>query len=268
MRLIAPSARVLISRLFSIPAVGVVIACLTRLFFILSMDVERPFRGLCQEPLMMSVRSVLSAAVALGLVSTASAWADPANHLVANYGDITLPFTRGISNSFSGTQALGFNSQDGQPVVYAAVGDSSYFYDDYVFTLPQTPQASFDAAAVSISLGSCLSLDNFSARVYRLEAGLASLTTGLPGSEQPIQAWTSTTVFAPGTTGTTVLFQNVALLTGATYALEFRGTIGGGFGGSYGGSLSITPVPEPGGLALVASSLGVMAGVARRRRWD
>jgi len=71
---------------------------------------------------------------------------------------------------------------------------------------------------------------------------------------------------APGLTGTTVLFQNVDLQAGASYALEFRGTIAGSSGGSYGGNLNITPVPEPSGLALLAASLGVMGIVTRRRR--
>ncbi|MGQ0598111.1 FxDxF family PEP-CTERM protein [Aquabacterium sp.] len=214
----------------------------------------------------MPIRFAMVALTALGLLSTSSAWADPANHVVANYGDVTLPFTRSIGNTFSGSQATGFVSQDGQPVVYASVGGLSYFYDDYVFNLPVSPQASFNAAAVSIDLGSFLSLQNFSARLYKLDAGLASLTTGLPSSGKPIQAWTSTALLAPGLTGTTVLFQNVDLQAGASYALELRGTINGSFGGSYGGNLNITPVPEPSGIALLAASLGVMTLVKRRRR--
>lgn len=213
----------------------------------------------------MPVRFAMAALTALGLLSTSSAWADPANHVVANYGDVTLPFTRSIGNSFSGSPASGFVSQDGQPVVYASVGGLSYFYDDYVFNLPLTPQATFNAAAVSIDLGSFLSLQHFSARLYKLDAGLASLTTGLPSSGQPAQAWTSTALLSPGLTGTTVLFQNVDLQAGASYALELRGTIDGSFGGSYGGNLNITPVPEPSGLALLAASLGVMTLVKRRR---
>lgn len=214
---------------------------------------------------MIPIRFAALALSALGALSASSAWADPANHVVANYGDVMLPFTRSIGNSFSGSQASGFVTQDGQPVVYAMVGGLSYFYDDFVFNLPVSPQASFSAAAVSIDLGNFLSLQNFSARLYKLNAGQASLTTGLPSSGQPVQAWTSTALLAPGVTGTTVLFQNVDLQAGASYALEFRGTIDGSSGGSYGGTLSITPVPEPTGLALMAASLGVMTLVSRRR---
>lgn len=213
----------------------------------------------------MSVRFAIAALAASGLLSASSAWADPANHVVANYGDVTLPFSRSIGNSFSGSQTSGFVSQDRQPVIYASVGGLSYFYDDYVFNLPLSPQASFNAAAVSIDLGSFLSLQNFSARLYRLDAGLASLTTGLPSSGAPVQAWTSTALVAPGVTGTTVLFQNVDLQAGATYTLELRGTIDGSFGGSYGGNLNITPVPEPTGLALLAASLALISLVQRRR---
>jgi len=53
------------------------------------------------------------ALTALGLLSASSVWADPANHVVANYGDVTLPFTRSIGNAFTGSQAMGFVSQDG-----------------------------------------------------------------------------------------------------------------------------------------------------------
>jgi len=221
--------------------------------------------GLSGELTVIQTRFAMAALTAFGLSSASLAWADPANHVVANYGDVTLPFTRSIGNTFSGSQTAGFVSQDGQPVVYASVGGLSYFYDDYVFNLPLTPQASFNAAAVSIDLGSFLSLQNFSARLYKLDAGLASLTTGLPSSGQPVQVWTSTSLLAPGVTGTTVLFQNVDLQAGASYALELRGTVAGSFGGSYGGNLNITPVPEPSGIALLAASLGVMTLVRRRR---
>jgi len=204
----------------------------------------------------------------LGLLSALSAtpaFADPANHLVADYGSIVLPFTHSIGNTFSGSQANGFTSQDGTPVVFATIGGKSYFYDDFLFSLPTSPQANFDAAAVTIDMGSFLSLQNFSARLYKLDAGVASLTTGLPSSGTPIQAWTSTTLLAPGVTGTTVLFQNVDLQAGARYALEFRGTIAGGFGGSYGGNLNIAPVPEPSTGAIALAALCVVGLIGRRR---
>ncbi len=141
----------------------------------------------------------------------------------------------------------------------------NYFYDDFVFNLPLAPQAKFDAAAVTIDMGSFLGLQNFSARLYKLDAGLNSLTTGLPSSGTPVQSWTSSALLAPGVAGTTVLFLNVALQAGASYALEFRGTITGNYGGSYGGSLNITPVPEPSTYAIVLTALGVMGLVSRRR---
>lgn len=206
--------------------------------------------------------------LAAGVMSAMSVWADPGNHVVANFGDISLPFTRSIGNTFAASGAGAFVSQDGTPVVLTSIGGKTYFYDDFVFNLPLAPQASFNAAAVSIDLGSFLSLQNFSARLYRLDAGLASLTTGLPSSGPPVQSWTSSALVTPGLTGTTVLFQNVDLQAGASYALEFRGTIAGAFGGSYGGNLNITPipVPEPSSAAIVLAALGVLGLLKRRRQ--
>ena len=205
------------------------------------------------------------AVLSLALCSVMSAHASAANHLVADYGNIAVPFTHSIGDTFAGSQASGFVSQDGSPVVTATIGGLNYFYDDFTFSLPSSPQANFDAAAVTIDVGSFLGLQNFSARLYKLTNGMASLTTGVPSSGVN-QGWTVTSLLAPGVSSTTVLFQGVTLQSGASYALEVRGTVNGVAGGSYGGNLNITPVPEPGSLALLGASLGVIALVSRRRK--
>lgn len=207
-----------------------------------------------------------SMVVSLAALVCATAYASPANHVVANYGNINVPFTHTVGNVFSGTTTSGFVSQDGTPVVTATIGSSNYFYDDYVFTLPTEPLASFNAAAVTLDLGSFLSLQNFSARLYKLDSGVVSLTTGLPSSGTPVKPWTSSPLFGPGFSGTAVLFENVSLQAGAAYALEFRGTIAGTYGGSYGGTLNITPIPEPATASLVLASIGVMGLLMRRRK--
>jgi hypothetical protein len=204
----------------------------------------------------------------LAFLASLPVLAASANHVVTDFGNITLPFTHSIGDSFIGSQAGGFVTQDGAPVVTTTIGGLAYFYDDFVFSLPQAPLANFNAAAVSIDLGSFLSLQNFSARLYKLDSGLTSLTTGLPSSGTPIQSWTSSPLITPGLTGTAVLFQNVDLQAGATYTLEFRGTIAGAAGGSYGGNLNITPlaaIPEPDSAALLWASLGIIGMVSRRR---
>jgi hypothetical protein len=203
------------------------------------------------------------ALVLAGLVAATSADASAANHLVADYGSVGVPFTHSVGNTFSGSAGTGFTSQDGTALVTASIGGLNYFYDDFIFTLPSSPQANFDAAAVTIDMGSFLGLQNFSARLYRLDAGVSSLTTSLPSSGTPVQAWTSTTLLAPGVNSTTLLFQNVSLQSGASYALEFRGTINGSFGGSYGGHLNIIPVPEPDSAMLLMASLGLFSLVRR-----
>ena len=205
----------------------------------------------------------------LTALSAASAFADPANHLVINFGDISVPFTHSFGDTFSGSQGAGFVSEDGHAVVTTNLNGKNYFYDDFVFSLPASPQADFNAAAVSLNLGNFLSLLDFSARLYKLDNGLASLTTGTPSSGTPIRPWTSTALVQPGMTGTLVLIDNVTLQAGASYALEVRGTIAGTNGGSYGGNLNIvpTPVPEPTSLALMLASIGVMVMVSNRRRF-
>lgn len=201
----------------------------------------------------------------LAIMGAMSAHASAANHLAADFGNIAVPYTHSIGDTFSSAQGGGFVSQDGASVVTASIGGLNYFYDDFVFTLPTAPLANFDSAAVTIDMGSFVGLQNFSARLYKLDNGMASLTTGAP-SNPPVQAWTSTSLLAPGVTSTTLLFQNVSLQSGASYALEFRGTINGAFGGSYGGQLNITPVPEPASASLLLASLGVMAVAGLRRR--
>lgn len=212
---------------------------------------------------MFQLRSIV--VVSMMALASASASAAPANHVVANFGTVSVPFTHAIGNTFSGNAASGFVSQDGTPVVTASIGPFNYFYDDFIFTLPAAPSVSFDAAAVTLDLGSFLSLQNFAARLYKLDNGLASLTTGLPSSGIPVKPWTSSSVLSAGFNGTAVLFENVSLLAGASYALEFRGTIAGAFGGSYGGTLSITPVPEPTSASLMLASIGVLGLLSRRR---
>lgn len=214
---------------------------------------------------MVQLRSFIVASLAC--VSGATAFASSANHLVADYGNVGVPFTHSIGNTFSGTPSSGFVSQDGTPVVTAHIGTLDYFYDDYVFTLPTEPLASFNAAAVTIDLGSFLSLQNFSARLYKLDSGLSALTTGLPSSGTPLKPWTSSALLGTGFTGTAVLFDNISLQAGASYALEFRGTIAGAYGGSYGGNLNITPIPEPATASLVLASVGVLSLLVRRRRF-
>lgn len=212
---------------------------------------------------MVSLR--VSAVGSFASMLCAGAMAAPANHVVANYGDVTVPFTHSVGNSFSGSAAAGYVSQDGSTVVTTQINGLDYFYDDFVFTLPQAPLAHFDAAAVTLDLGNFLSLQNFAARLYKLETGQASLTTGPLGAVL-IKPWTSTALAADGFKGTAVLFDDVPLEAGASYALEFRGTIAGAFGGSYGGTLNITPVPEPQSAALVLASLGALGVLARRRQ--
>lgn len=66
----------------------------------------------------------------------------------------------------------------------------------------------------------------------------------------------------------TWIMPETALAGPGAYYLEVTGQVLGRMGGSYGGEMSVTasPVPEPGALALMGSGLGLIGFMTRRRK--
>ena len=65
-----------------------------------------------------------------------------------------------------------------------------------------------------------------------------------------------------------LLYYPTAALAPGLYGFTVAGNTVGGKGGSYSGTLSLTPVPEPAGYALLTVGLGILGLTARRQRND
>jgi len=113
---------------------------------------------------------------------------------------------------------------------------------------------------VSVSFLNVLGIDNLQARLYRV--GSDGLSTGAV-SGGATYAWASTTPLGGSTLSLTTFGAPVALLAGATYALEVRGLVYGPTA-SYGGNVNVSAVPESGSLSLALAGLLVAGGVGRR----
>jgi hypothetical protein len=231
---------------------------------------HQPFR---QEPSV--VRSFKLALVAAAALCCGAAFAAPTNVIQTDFGIITLPISQGFSNTFTTNGGSGYVDASGDAIdgstITAPFSQSAplvtgvfNFYDDFVFTLPESTGGSLTASAVSVSFQNLIGINNLQVRLYPVVAG--SLTTGVPASL--VSGW-STPLNAGGSTLTVSTFANpIAVTAGKTYTLEIRGDVFGPTG-SYGGNLNITAtpaVPEAEGWALALMGLGLVGAAARRTR--
>jgi hypothetical protein len=129
------------------------------------------------------------------------------------------------------------------------------FFDDYIFTIPG---ATANSISTTIDLGSLLQITNFQERLYDYGTN-PGITTGAPIGGA-IDAWVT-----PIGIGTVAVLPTTVLVPG-TYVLQMRGTVTGLGGGSYAGTLNLVPVPLPAALPMMLAGLGLLGGVARRRR--
>jgi len=130
------------------------------------------------------------------------------------------------------------------------------YFDDYIFTVSG---ATANSISTTIDLGTMLQITNFQERLYDYSTN-PGITTG-PAIGGSIDAWTSPI----GTSGSVAVL-NATTLAPGTYVLQMRGTVTGTFGGSYAGTLNLVPVPLPAALPMMLAGLGLLGGVARRRR--
>ncbi len=146
------------------------------------------------------------------------------------------------------------------PGSYGLNPNGAEFYDDYVFTIGGSSVSSITA---TIDLSQVFDISDLNVRLFSWsgtsEQSSQTVTIGsVPGGA--IQAWT----FATGTGEVAVIDQNN--LAAGTYVLQVRGNVSGANGGTYVGSLNVTPVPLPAALPLLLSGLGMLGGLAYRRK--
>jgi len=214
---------------------------------------------------------VATLALAAASLFSSLAQAQVVNQVQADFGVISpLPYSREFGTTFvrdavggylttatsRGTTTTG--SIDGsvvsRPLVSQPGSANFNFYDDLLFTMPAT-DGSLTASAVSVSFLNVLGIDNLQARLYGLSTGAVS--------GGATYAWASTTPLGGSTLSLTTFGAPVALLAGATYALEVRGLVYGPTA-SYGGNVNVSAVPESGSLSLALAGLLVAGGVGRR----
>jgi hypothetical protein len=154
--------------------------------------------------------------------------------------------------AFAGDTALGMINSPSTFVI-GNTGLNGAFTDNYAFSIPSNGWAAgsvteatinsiTDITGLSLSLWTTTGLNSFTA-VTNLANGVNWHTGGNSGSSL-----------------------GVTNLTPGNYEFMVTGIGGGAVGGSYGGSLAISPVPEPGEWALMASGLGLLGFIASRNR--
>jgi hypothetical protein len=130
------------------------------------------------------------------------------------------------------------------------------FYDDYVFTVSSS---TVDAASFLLNEGSTFAISDLQMRLYSTTGNTLPVLGDSPAG---LQAGWSNPISADGTTSNLA----TTMLTAGTYVLEVRGDVTGQSGGSYAGLIDLQPVPLPAALPLLLSGLGLLGGLARKRR--
>ena len=129
------------------------------------------------------------------------------------------------------------------------------FYDDYVFTVPDS---TVDAASFVLNEGGTFTINNLQMRLYTLAGnGTAPVLGDAPAGL--VAGWSN----AISSNGATSNLAETGL-SGGTYVLQVRGDVTGSAGGSYAGLIDLQPVPLPAGLPLLLSGIGLLGGLARR----
>jgi hypothetical protein len=205
------------------------------------------------------------ASLALWVAAGLAAFAAPAGaEMVLGYQEVgpSGPVTgSGTVNAYSGTVSdfYGDNFTGPTTTITGSPSPGWGFYDDFIFSI--STGASLDSVTSTINLGN-LSISNLEVRLYN-ESGNSPPVLNNPNGGV-ISSWSSPINGGPGITGTySVLSTDLGA---GTYVLEVRGNATGSSGGSYSGTLNLAPVPLPAALPLLVSGLGLLGGMARRRR--
>jgi hypothetical protein len=179
----------------------------------------------------------LATLAAIFALSSASVYADTTINLTVGSLPTSIPYSDTFTSAATGTT----------------------FFDDYIFTIPN---GSANSVTSSINLDSILGLANLQTRLYTGNTH----QTGVVALGTLMSAWGTTVNYSPTVGVTTVVLNPISLLAG-TYTLQVKGTVIGSAGGSYSGVLNIAqPIPEPESYAMLIAGLGILGGIARRRK--
>jgi hypothetical protein len=130
------------------------------------------------------------------------------------------------------------------------------FYDDYIFTVANS---TVDAASFLLNEGSTLAISDLQMRLYSTTRNTPPVLGDSPAG---LQANWSNPISTNGSQSNLA----TTMLSAGTYVLEVRGDVTGQSGGSYTGIIDLQPVPLPAALPLLLSGLGLLGGLARKRR--
>jgi PEP-CTERM motif-containing protein len=130
------------------------------------------------------------------------------------------------------------------------------FYDDYIFTVANS---TVDAASFLLNEGSTLAISDLQMRLYSTTGNTLPV---LGDSPDGLEANWSNPISTNGSQSNLA----TTMLNAGTYVLEVRGDVTGQDGGTYTGIIDLQPVPLPAALPLLLSGLGLLGGLARKRR--
>lgn len=124
---------------------------------------------------------------------------------------------------------------------FSSTPTAGVFSDVYTFSLAA---AGFATSSITSAVAGTQDVD-FTSIFITGPSGVFNFTRMM---NDPFEVWTVST----------------PLLAAGAYTLTLNGTNSASIG-SYGGNIGVSPIPEPGSLALLLGGLGVMGYVAKRR---
>jgi hypothetical protein len=135
---------------------------------------------------------------------------------------------------------------------FSGVTAAGSFYTDYLFTIGNAA----DVQTAALTMSNASGVANFTQRIYSYDGSFYDKASG-SNSAATLLLGQTTSIPAYGVT-----FSNVALsrIAAGTYVLELRGSTVG----NYAGTISVTPVPEPEMLIMMALGLGLICADRRK----